>query len=236
MLIDLSHRSTREEHLDDPSIDAGVLAQTIDEVDRVNRLTAGHLATLYGFETLRPRGDQLQVLDVGCGNGALAVDIAEWARPHFDHVHIRGIDLNPAIIRHADRRHRDRADVSFACVDLFDLPDVQQYDIVHASLMLHHLPDALAAQALSRMAQLARVGVVIADLHRHIVPWLFTRATISRITSNPLVQHDAPLSVARAFTRADLASLAARANLLDHRIEWRPLFRWVLTAPALSHD
>jgi hypothetical protein len=41
-----------------------------------------------------------------------------------------------------------------------------------------------------------------------------------------LVQHDAPLSVARAFRREDWVELLERAGIARYELRWRWAFRW----------
>jgi predicted nuclease with RNAse H fold len=43
-----------------------------------------------------------------------------------------------------------------------------------------------------------------------------------------MVQHDAPLSVARGFRRAELAAIAKQAGLRP-TIRWHWAFRWALS-------
>ena len=66
---------------------------------------------------------------------------------------------------------------------------------------------------LGEMRRVARRGVVVNDLVRgwlgYAGAWLLSRA----VTRNPLTRHDAPLSARRAYTRAEMVALAARAGL-----------------------
>ena len=106
---------------------------------------------------------------------------------------------------------------------------------MHAALLLHHLPDDAAGQALAKMYKLCRWGLVINDLHRHPAAYYAVRGLSAGLSRNRLIRHDAPLSVLRAFHRSDLEDLARRAGLLASEISWRWAFRWrMIVAKATS--
>jgi hypothetical protein len=78
------------------------------------------------------------------------------------------------------------------------------------------------------MARIARRGVVLNDLHRHPVPWALIRWITLAATRNEALRHDAPLSVARAFTARDWSALGAEAGLdLRFRRTWA--WRWAVS-------
>jgi hypothetical protein len=61
------------------------------------------------------------------------------------------------------------------------------------------------------MGRVARRGVIAADLlrHRRAYAWI----TLFTLASNPMVRHDARVSVAQAFNRAEVLDLRDRAGL-----------------------
>jgi SAM-dependent methyltransferase len=89
----------------------------------------------------------------------------------------------------------------------------ESFDIVHASLVIHHLPPDDVVALLAEMRRVARLGVVVNDLLRgrlgHTGAWLLTRLA----TGNAYTRHDAPLSVRRAYTLPELEALLAGAGL-----------------------
>ena len=90
-------------------------------------------------------------------------------------------------------------------------PD-RSFDVVHASLVIHHLepPDALAF--LREAARVARLGVVVNDLVRARHHWIGARVLLPLMTRNRYTRHDGPLSVRRAYTRMELRALLAGAG------------------------
>jgi len=74
-----------------------------------------------------------RVLDVGCGIGAVAYDLASEAGAMVD-----GIDLNENSIQEAKRRYVHR-NLHFAVQDALELKVEKEYDVVLLSNVLEHL-------------------------------------------------------------------------------------------------
>ena len=95
-----------------------------------------------------------RVLDVGCGAGQLATDLATRAR------HVDAIDRDPAMIEAA--RRRAPAHVTCTLADLMDTELVGgSYDAIVSMSTLHHLP---LAAALPRLAAALAPGGVLAAI------------------------------------------------------------------------
>src|SRR3546814_10099828 len=108
------------------------------------------------------------------------------------------------------------------------MPDNRPVDIILCSLFTHHLADDELIRFLRWMTKQARVGWFVNDLHRHALPYHFIRSVMHLVPANRMVRHDAPVSVARAFTRQDWQRLIAEANLDPARIsvKWFFPFRY----------
>jgi hypothetical protein len=63
------------------------------------------------------------------------------------------------------------------------------------------------------MSRVARVGIVVNDLARGRLAWLGAAAIATLLTSNRYTRHDAPLSVRRAYTLAEVGGLLADAGV-----------------------
>lgn len=227
MKTDFSTRSTRRELMDDPSIDEGELAKTLDDLGVVNAVLGGHRTSVAGLEELvGTHRRSLTVLDIGAGGGDLIRRLCRWAQRRGIDFYGKGIDLSPKAVRHARRRSRFYCNAEFECRDLFELPEEPVFDVVHASLLLHHLSDEEAVEGLRIMYAASRSGVVINDLHRHPVGYYGARTILPVLSRNRLVRHDGPLSILRAFRREELQQLVERAGLPPAKIRWRPMFRW----------
>jgi SAM-dependent methyltransferase len=108
-----------------------------------------------------------QILDVGCGKGTLAIEVAR----HWSVGRIAGIDPSTEQIARARRKAaRRNVPISFqvGVIEQLPFPD-RSFDVVFSTLMMHHLPAPLKRQGLSEIARVLKPGgrLVIADFtHR----------------------------------------------------------------------
>jgi ubiquinone/menaquinone biosynthesis C-methylase UbiE len=76
-------------------------------------------------------------LDVGCGNGAAAIHLAQ--KYHLD---VTGIDVDPDQIRLAQEQSQGLDKARFLTIDSTQLPfEDGQFDIVFTNKVTHHIPD-----------------------------------------------------------------------------------------------
>ncbi len=203
------------------------LRETLRELRVINRRLGGYATSTRALDDLARRvrlepGRQVSVLDVGGGSGDAVPTILAWGRRRGFDVHVTVADLHPETVAEATRQLRDLPDATATRADLFAI-EARSYDVVHAALFLHHFDGDDAARALAAMGRIARVGVVVNDLHRHPVPWLLIRLITGAVSRNRLIRADAPLSVARAFTAADWRRLAGETAL---DLRWRRVWAW----------
>lgn len=206
-------RSEALELLDGP-LDAAVLQGNLRDLDRVNRWLGGRSLSRRAIDRLAGGATALEVLDVGTGAAdipaGLLVDRSRVTR-------ITALDSRPEILQAAVVRRPDLPTIPGLTLALGDgrslpYPDAS-FDVVHASLVVHHLaPDEVGA-LLVEMRRVSRLGVVVNDLLRSRLglagAWLLSRVA----TRNRYTRHDAPLSVRRAYTLPELEGLIEAAGL-----------------------
>lgn len=226
-LPDFAHRERTLEIMDDRAVPARETAAALDEIAMLSRALNGYAPSVRGIRRLLPVGARaFSLLDVGSGGGDVAQRLHAWARARGCEAHILGIDVSAAAVAHAARRCSGIPQIQFERADLFELSDTRSFDIVHSALTLHHFDGNLAIAALQRMFSLSRWGVVINDLHRHPIAYYGIRTLTRFFSTSRLIRNDAPLSVLRAFRRADLERLAREAGLGEPEIRWHWGFRW----------
>lgn len=212
--------------------DPAVLADNLDDLRRVNRVLGGVWLTLRGLGRLTADlapGDQLSVLDLATGGADIARAILSWARRRGLRACMLATDFSPAIV---DLARRDApAALQFAFIDARVLPFADRsIDVVTCSLVLHHLIPSDAIRMLREMRRVARRGVVVNDIRRNWLgyggAWLLARA----FSGNPLTRHDGPLSVRRAYTRAEMTKMAAEAGLGPLTFDGFAGYRYAITA------
>ncbi len=215
--------------MDDPSVQGEELQRTLDEIAKLNRRLGAYPPSVEGLRKLaehKRNPGPLRVLDVGCGSGDIPRVMVDWARAQGLEIEIEGIELAETSSGYARSLSVDYPEISFRVQDLFT--QEEPYDVVHASQVLHHFPGEEAQRALHKMRALAKVGVVVSDLHRHPVAWWGIRAITKVFTKNPMVQYDGPLSVRRAFTISEFEGMATQLGAKRAEVLWRPLFRLLM--------
>jgi SAM-dependent methyltransferase len=228
--MNLAQRATAEELMDDLTLASDDLRRNLDELETINTWLGGYAPILNALERLRPRfpaGRPLRLADLGSGGGDTLRQIARWARQHHVAVELTGIDANPFMLDYATSKSTAFTEITYRQADIFS-DDFQQqpYDILTASLFCHHFPSEQLAAMLPRWQQQAQLAVIINDLHRHPLAYYSIRWLTRLFRGSYLVQHDAPLSVARAFTRQEWVQLLRAAGITCYTLRWRWAFRW----------
>jgi len=202
------------ELLDGPLDDPIVLAANLRDLARINRLTCGARLSERGIASF---GDVASLLDVGTGAADIPMRLLRAARRRGQNLIVtatdsrlevlaaarvvdRSIEMTPGLVLSvADGRHLPYPDASF--------------EVVHASLVLHHLDEAGALAFLGEMRRVARRGIVVNDLARSVRAWLGGWILTHTIAASRYTRHDGPLSVRRAWTLDETVDLVRRAGL-----------------------
>jgi ubiquinone/menaquinone biosynthesis C-methylase UbiE len=210
-----------EERLDGSLKDQRALVGNLRDLARVNRRLGGVRLTAAAIETLAPGRAGISVLDVGTGGADIPLALIERGRAQGRLVSVTGIDSRPEVLAAAalaDPRVTATRELTLQVVDGRSLPYLDgAFDVVHASLLVHHLEPADARALLAEMGRVARRGVVVNDLVRGWRWWVGAWLLSHLLTRNPFTRHDAPLSVRRAYTVAELTALLAAAGLRVER-------------------
>ena len=135
--------------------DALANIMTFGQVSRLRRMTIEQ-ALLQPGETL---------LDVGCGTGGVTIPAK---RRIGDNGTVAGIDPSPEMIAVARRKaQRTGLEIDFRVGVIESLPfQDDTFDVVTASLMMHHLPKHLQVKGLAEIRRVLKPGgrILIADM------------------------------------------------------------------------
>ena len=244
MGLSFDKRAVHEpEIMDDFSVTDERLTVALRDIRVTNRLLGGYGPSHRAIRALLTGSGPHRILDLGSGSADYPAHLVQWADARGLDVRVDALEANAVTARHArsylertlPSRLRNRVQV--ICADVFDYaPEAPAYDIAHAGLFLHHFPDAALVRLLSRMRTLCPNGLVINDLHRHPLAyasiWLLARL----LPTSPMYQHDAPLSVRRAFTQDELMHVVHRAGYASAQIRWHWAFRWVVQAHPTASE
>ena len=220
------------ERVDDPGADPVVLEASLAQVSAVNRFLGGDRGLRWALRPLIVGRDELRVLDVGSGDGTSLMRLASWASGKGCTIRGLALDLHGVACRLARGNLPGRSGMHVVQGDALRLPFASRtFDVVIATLTLHHFADEPALEVLRELGRVARERVVVSDLQRSWGAYLGSRllaATVWR--GNPYTRHDGPVSVGRGFTAGELLELGNRAGVLDMELETHLPFRHTLTA------
>lgn len=229
---DLTARSTSAEWMDAEDVTQADFAACLADLAIVNSMTLARPPTLafVAEAWLRTEGRPLTLLDVGFGAGDMLRAIRRLADRQGMEIRLIGIDLNLRSLPAAIASTPAAMAIDYRIGDLFDLPEDEPIDLVVSSLVTHHMANEEIVRFIGWMERRARCGWFINDLHRHPVAYHGFRLLSAVMRWHPFVRHDGPLSVARAFWKADWARLLAAAGVARvAHLKWRFPFRYCVT-------
>ena len=206
------------ELLDGPLDDPDALRGNLRDLARINRWSGGTAASRRALERLLAgRTVPHSLLDVGTGGADIPLALLDDARRGGRSLRVTGADSRPEILdaaRAIDGRLATSDGLELVVTDGRTLPwPDRSFDVVHASLLVHHLEPPEALAFLREAARVARIGVIVNDLVRARHHLVGVRVVLGIGTRNRYTRHDGPLSVRRAYTRMELRALLAGAAL-----------------------
>lgn len=227
--MDLSRRSRETEWMDTEAVPEADFAACLRDLATVNTLTLARPPTIAWLRRAvrgLPRDAELSVLDVGFGEGDMLRRIHRWGTRRGLRLRLHGIDLQPSSAAAAQALTPPGWGIRYETGDLFGIDPARRFDLVISSLFAHHLGDAEVVAFLRWMERTAQRGWFVNDLQRHVVAYHGFRALSSAAGWHRFVRHDGPVSIARAFHRADWARLLAEAGVAGvAEVRWRMPFR-----------
>ncbi len=229
-----SKRQYRDELMDLPSTTSEEFGQALRDIQWVNRNLAGSqilmeevIRMIAGCQLL---GRPIRILDLGTGSADIPRDLVDWGRAHDVRFEITAVDIHPVAAEVSRKLSEGYPEIEVIQANALKLDYADnRFDVAISSMFMHHLGDEEAARLLREMYRLARMGFVVNDLERHPLAWLGI-SLLGRITGKGRIfLHDAPLSVLRGFTRAELEDVIRQAGVSGVEILHRWPFRFVLS-------
>lgn len=194
------------ELLDDDRGTQREIADSLADLRMLNRFFGGvaTTASLLRIVAQRKGLRRVTMLDVAGASG----DVATGAQADLAE---SGIELEPVVLDRA-QSHLVPFTVTALCGSAFELPFADHsFDVVGCSLFLHHLQPDEIRQVLAESVRVCRHAVIINDLRRGRFHWLAAKAG-SLIYRSAITRHDAPVSVRRAYTSAEMRTILEEAG------------------------
>ena len=230
----LNNRDRQPEVMDQPGLDPKEHAKALMGLRRINaisRCSAGLFRPIEALAITKPE-QPIRVLELACGGGDTAIDLALMAKRKGLALDIHACDLNPEAVAIAQTNavRRQAALTVFTADALAKPTDHNSFDVVYCTLFAHHLDELDVVRLLEVMALRSRKLVLVDDLIRSrlgfALAWIGTRL----LSRSWVVHTDGPLSVRAALQPDEMKSIAMQAGLNDAQIKrsWpeRYLLNW----------
>lgn len=231
--MNTTYRSNEPELMDDFSMSGEILTDALDKIDRINQLLGGNQVTINGLKQLldSKNSKTISILDVGCGNGGMLRELADFALKRKLKFDLTGIDANLSTVQHAQQQSQGYPAIKYICTDIFnEMKQDWNYDVILCTLTLHHFKDQELIALLRFFKKSARIGIVINDLHRSAIAYYLFQAICFLFRLNHMSRLDGLTSILRGFKRKDLEQYSNALKLMDYRIKWKWAFRyqWII--------
>ena len=229
--MNLSHRSTLTERMEDPESDSDLVRNSLRQFAVTNRWFCRHRSITDRFlvpHMLSTGRTSFRVIDVGAGAG----DYAMWLCRHLGgrgiRVQITCLDHDARMVAYARENCRGNPDIACLEGSAFDLESADvRADYVVSNHLLHHFDETEATAMLRECARVARHAVIVADLvPSRAAEWAFGVAS-RLLRFDPWTRADGRLSLRRGFRRPRLTRTFQAAGLMDVRIRRVPFARIV---------
>ena len=162
-------------------------------------------------------GISWRTVDWATGYGDLPREMVRFGRRQNSPVQVLGVEGNPATANLAREASRGYPEVRIVDGDVRTVPVPESTDLLSCHLALHHFSEEDAVDILRAAWQSGARRLLFTDLLRgrwlQLGVWILT-ATLLRA---PMTQHDARVSVRRAFSGEEMRSMAKRAGWKDFR-------------------
>jgi len=230
MGIDIKYRAEKIEVMDDFSLGGEELRNTLSQISHINQFLGGNTLTLNGVRKLLLKADTskaITIADIGCGNGDMLRMLADYAEKNNMTFELIGIDANPFTIDHARILSTFRNNISYRCVDVFDMDfKTLSFDIILCTLTLHHFSDDKIINLMNILVKSSSLGIVINDLQRNKLAYRLFQMICFVFGFNKMTRDDGLISILKGFKKYELESYARKLHLKDYSIKWKWAFRY----------
>jgi hypothetical protein len=206
----LTHRDSGTELLDRPDCDPVLAAKSYRFMSLVNRIGGGTRVVrrfLARELASAPVSRTVRVLDFGSGTCDIPLAVARWAARHGHQVEFTCIEQNPRALDLAGQAvARARCTrIKLVLGDVFTHQPAEPYDYAVGSMVIHHFGRQEISRLIAHLAGFVTRALLINDLRRCALNYAACYALT--VAHDPLVRHDALLSIRRGFRPGDLLTL-----------------------------
>lgn len=228
-----NHRNTDPEWMDDPNLDQVTLQHAVDDINTVNRLLHGFHFTLKAVkkELQKHPNKALTIVDAGCGDGEMLRYLEKNLKQ--ENVSFLGLDFAARSIEKARLKSKGLLRLRFRESDILKIhPADLKCDILISSLTMHHFNDSEIVTFLTKFKEITSKTIIINDLHRHRLAFLFFKYLSPIFIKHEISKHDGLISIASGFKARDFKKYATAIGTNNDRWTWKWSFRFIWIIPV----
>ena len=217
--VSIMKRVVIPELLDTDSGTPAEIANALSDLRNINQWFGGIDTTQSMiFEVARKvSASSLSMLEVAAGAGYVPLSAGARLRES-------GLKLQVTLLDRA-HSHLNKNGDSAVAGDALALPFANEsFDVVSCCLFIHHLEPQEIIQFVNEGLRVCRVAVIINDVVRDPIHLALVYLSLPLYRSR-LTHHDAPASVRRAYTVAEMHQMLEQTAAGTVRVERHPLFR-----------
>jgi 2-polyprenyl-3-methyl-5-hydroxy-6-metoxy-1,4-benzoquinol methylase len=226
--MNLAHRSYQKELLDHDTIPFEDIKKNMQELNFINEWLGGHSITLDGFKELAGNLKEITVCELGCGGGDNLLAIYNYCRSKNIKASFIGIDIKDECIDFAKSQKELSPVTQWITSDYKKVALSVKPHIIFSSLFCHHFKEDELTYQFNWMKENATKGFFVNDLHRNWLAYYSIKFLTQIFSSSYFVRNDAPLSVARGFTKHELEEICAKAKVSEAIVNWKWAFRYLV--------
>jgi ubiquinone/menaquinone biosynthesis C-methylase UbiE len=230
MLIDLKKRSNQPELMDDFKEGLQALRVVFDDINRVNVILGGNNITINAVARLIKENPQesYTIVDMGCGDGNMLREVANFCRKNTQNTRLIGIDLNQEALQLASEASVDYSEIEYQHKDILQIKSTDlNCDIVINTLCMHHFVDKDLLTFLAKFNELASIGVVFNDLQSSRWAYYLFKLFSLIFIKTKTAKIDGLISISKGFIKSDLLTYTKNLPSVAHQIKWKWAFRYV---------
>ncbi|PPK95521.1 methyltransferase family protein [Nonlabens xylanidelens] len=223
-----NHRNTDPEWMDDPNLDQVTLQHAVDDINTVNRLLNGFNFTLKAIkkELQKYPNKALTIVDAGCGDGEMLRFLEKNLKQ--ENISFLGLDFAARSIEKARLKSEGLSRLRFRESDILKInPSDLKCDILISSLTMHHFDDNEIVTFLTKFKEITSKSIIINDLHRHKLAFLFFKYLSPIFIRHEISKHDGLISIASGFKVRDFKKYAKAIGVKNDRLTWKWSFRYI---------
>jgi 2-polyprenyl-3-methyl-5-hydroxy-6-metoxy-1,4-benzoquinol methylase len=234
MFINTKYRTDKPEIMDDFNLEGDVLREALNKIAKINQFLGGNQLTLQGVKKIISKvskSDQITIVDVGCGNGDMLRQLADYGIENKLNFQLIGVDANRYTINYARELSLKYSNIKYSCEDIFSNSFKEiKCDILLCTLTLHHFKNKEIIDLLTIFNKNSRLGIVVNDLHRSAIAYRLFQVLCVVFKLENMSYEDGLTSILRGFKKRELIQFSKLLNFKNYKIQWKWAFRyqWII--------